>query len=77
MTRVSITHIQIQLSSISAAIELARQSGKPLTTEALSSLIASKLTSISMATPGFERTVIHKLDGLYDQGAVTQQIARE
>ncbi|KAG0271984.1 hypothetical protein BGZ95_000143, partial [Linnemannia exigua] len=77
MTRVSTTHIQSQLSSTSAAIELARQSGKPLTSEALPSLVASKLTPVSMGTPGFERTVIHKLDGLTDQGAVTQQIVRD
>ncbi|KAF9536661.1 hypothetical protein EC957_010172 [Mortierella hygrophila] len=76
MTRASTTHIQSQLSSLTTTIELARQSGKPLTSEALSSLIASQLTPLSMAKPGFERTVIHKLDGLYNQGAMTQQIAR-
>lgn len=77
MIRRNTTHIQSQFISMAAAIEQARQSGKSLTSEALSSLIASKLTPASMAKSGFERTVIHKLDGLYDQGAMTQQIARE
>ncbi|OAQ22151.1 hypothetical protein K457DRAFT_1888919 [Linnemannia elongata AG-77] len=77
MTRENTAHIQNQLSSVTMAIELARQSGKPLTSDALSSLIASKLTPASMAKSGFERTVIHKLDGLHDQGAMTQQIARK
>ncbi|OAQ29440.1 RNI-like protein [Linnemannia elongata AG-77] len=76
-TRGNNTYIQNQFISLAAAIEQARQSGKPLTTEALSSLIASKLTLASMAKSGFERTVISKLEGLYDQGAMTQQIARE
>ncbi|KAG9061306.1 hypothetical protein KI688_007284 [Linnemannia hyalina] len=77
VTRGNTTHIQSQFISVAAVIEHARQSGKPLTSEALSSLIASKLTPASMAKSGFERTVIHKLDGLHDQGAMTQQIARE
>ncbi|KAF9279704.1 hypothetical protein BGZ88_012603 [Linnemannia elongata] len=76
-TRGNNTYIQNQFIFLAAAIEQARQSGKPLTTEALSSLIASKLTLASMAKSGFERTVISKLEGLYDQGAMTQQIARE
>ncbi|KAK5827778.1 hypothetical protein F5H01DRAFT_362240 [Linnemannia elongata] len=76
-TRGNNTYIQNQFISLAAAIEQARQSGKPLTTEALSSLIASKLTLASMAKSGFERTVISKLEGLYNQGAMTQQIARE
>ncbi|KAG0276822.1 hypothetical protein BGZ97_010027, partial [Linnemannia gamsii] len=77
MIRGNTTHIQSQFISVAAAIEQARQSGKPLTSEALSFLIASRLTPASMAKSGFERTVIHKLDGLYDQGVMTQQIARE
>ncbi|KAG9064010.1 hypothetical protein KI688_004124 [Linnemannia hyalina] len=76
-TRGNTTHIPDQFVSLAAAIKEARRSGKPLTSEALSSLIASRSTPVSMAKPGFERTVIHKLDGLYDQGAMTQQIARE
>ncbi|KAF9115322.1 hypothetical protein BGX30_006318, partial [Mortierella sp. GBA39] len=77
MTRASTTHIQSQLSSVTAAVELARQSGKSLTSEALSSLIASKLTPALMTKSSFEGKVMHKLDGLYDQGAMTQQIAQE
>ncbi|KAF8933520.1 hypothetical protein BGZ47_010838 [Haplosporangium gracile] len=77
MIRGNITHIHSQLISAAMAIEQARQFGKPLTSEALSSPIASKLTPASMAKSRFERTVIHKLDGLYDQGVMTQQIARE
>ncbi|KAK5809404.1 hypothetical protein F5H01DRAFT_381781 [Linnemannia elongata] len=77
MGRASTTHIQSQLSSITAAIELARQSGKPLTSEALLSLIASKFTPALMTKSGFEKTVIRKLDGLYDQGAMIQHIVRE
>ncbi|KFH68943.1 hypothetical protein, variant [Podila verticillata NRRL 6337] len=77
MTRASTTHIESQLSSVTAAIELARQSGKPLSSEALSSLIASNFTPPLISKSGFERSVIHKLDGLYDQGAMSQQIARE
>ncbi|KAF9536937.1 hypothetical protein EC957_009341 [Mortierella hygrophila] len=71
------THIQNQSISLAATIEQARQSEKPLTSEALSPLIASKLTPTLMVKSGFERTVVHKLDGLYDQGAMTQQIARK
>ena len=77
LTRGSTTHFQSQFISVAAAIEQARQSGKPLTSEVLSSLIASELTPALVAKSGFEGTVIHKLDGLYDQGAMTQQIARE
>ncbi|KAK3827008.1 MAG: hypothetical protein J3R72DRAFT_426292 [Linnemannia gamsii] len=77
MIRGNTTHIQNQYISVTAAIEQARQSGKPLTSAAFSSLIASKLTPASMAKSGFERTVIHKLDGLYNQGAITQKVVRE
>ncbi|KAF9079510.1 hypothetical protein BGX23_003869, partial [Mortierella sp. AD031] len=77
VTRGNITHIQSQSISLAAAIEQALQSGKPLTSEVLSSLIASKLTLASMAKSGFERAVIHKLDGLNNQGAMTQHIVRE
>ncbi|KAG9061059.1 hypothetical protein KI688_007688 [Linnemannia hyalina] len=77
MTRASTTYIQSQLSSITTAVELARQSGKPLTSEALLSMIASKFTLALTAKSSFEGTVMHKLDGLYDQGAMTQQIAQE
>ncbi|KAG0284666.1 hypothetical protein BGZ96_010985, partial [Linnemannia gamsii] len=77
MIKGNTTHFQSQLISVTAAIEQARQSGNPLTSEALSSLIALKLTLASMAKSGFERTVIHKLDGLYDQGLLTQQIAQK
>ncbi|KAG0373624.1 hypothetical protein BGX24_011460, partial [Mortierella sp. AD032] len=76
MIRGNTTHIQNQYISVTAAIEQARQSGKPLTSKAFSSLVASKLAPASMAKSGFERIVIHKLDGLSDQGAMTQQIAR-
>ncbi|KAG0287283.1 hypothetical protein BGZ96_008787, partial [Linnemannia gamsii] len=77
MIRGNTTHIQSQLISVASVIEQARQSGKPLTSEALSSLMASKLTPSSMAEFGFERTVLHKLNGLYDQGATTQHIAQK
>ncbi|KAF9901733.1 hypothetical protein EC991_005742, partial [Linnemannia zychae] len=77
IARESTAHIHNQLSSIMATIEQSRHSGKPLTSEALSSLIASKLTPQLTTKSGFERTVIHKLDGLFNQGATTQQLARE
>ncbi|KAF9538055.1 hypothetical protein EC957_007269 [Mortierella hygrophila] len=77
VTRGNTTHVPDQVVSLAAAIKQARRSGKPLTSEALSSLIASRSIPASMAKSGFERTVIHKLDGLHDQGAMTQQIARE
>ncbi|KAF9538509.1 hypothetical protein EC957_006683, partial [Mortierella hygrophila] len=76
-TRTSTTHILSQLSSVTAAVDLARQSGKSLTSEALSSLIASKLTPALMTKSSFEGTVMHKLDGIHDQGAMTQQIAQD
>ncbi|KAG0255402.1 hypothetical protein BGZ95_005767, partial [Linnemannia exigua] len=77
MIKRNTTHIQSQLISVTTAIEQAHQSGKPLNSEALSSLIASKLAPVSMAESGFEKTIIDKLDGLKYQGATTQQIARE
>ncbi|KAG0287248.1 hypothetical protein BGZ96_008816, partial [Linnemannia gamsii] len=58
-------------------IEQARQSGKSLSSEALSSPIASKLTLASIVKTGFKRTVSHKLDLLNYHGVMTQQIARE
>src|SRR5690348_13730699 len=64
VTRGNTTHIRSQLSSVTAAIELAHQSGKPLTSEALSSLIALTFTLALMTNSGFEGTVIHKLVGL-------------
>ncbi|KAF9538172.1 hypothetical protein EC957_007124, partial [Mortierella hygrophila] len=76
-TRASTTHIQNQLSSITAAVELARQSGKSLNSEALSSLIASKLTPTLMTKSSFKGTVIHKLVEIHDQGAMTQQVVQE
>ncbi|KAF9952495.1 hypothetical protein BGZ70_000587 [Mortierella alpina] len=54
MTRGNTTHIQSQFDSVAAAIELARQSGKPLNSEALTSLICSKLTPALVAKPGFQ-----------------------
>ncbi|KAF9124610.1 hypothetical protein BG015_005054, partial [Linnemannia schmuckeri] len=77
VTRGNTTHFQNQFISLAAFIEHARQSGKPLTSEVLSSLITSKLTLTSMTKSEFERTVIHKLDGLNEQGAMTQRIVRE
>ncbi|KAG0371600.1 hypothetical protein BGX24_001446 [Mortierella sp. AD032] len=67
------TQHQSQFISVAAAIEQACQSGKPLTSEALSSLVASKLTPALMANSGFERTVIYKLDGLHDQGYLVRE----
>ncbi|KAG0272673.1 hypothetical protein BGZ96_005227, partial [Linnemannia gamsii] len=77
VTRENTAQIESEFSSVAAAIEQARQSGRPLSAEALSSLIASNFTPASTAKSGFERTVIHKLAGLFEQGAMTQQIARK
>ncbi|KAI8596822.1 hypothetical protein EDD21DRAFT_236094, partial [Dissophora ornata] len=35
------------------------------------------LSPMSITNPGFEGTVLHKLDGLHDQGDMTQRIAQE
>ncbi|KAF9901745.1 hypothetical protein EC991_005754 [Linnemannia zychae] len=77
MIRGSTVDIHNQLNSLMTTIEQEHQSGNPLTSEALSSLIASKLTPLMTAKSGFERTVIHKLEGLFSQGVTTQQLARE
>ncbi|KAG0289346.1 hypothetical protein BGZ96_007097, partial [Linnemannia gamsii] len=75
VTRASTAQIESQFNSVAAVIEQARRSARPLTAEELTLLIASKLTPVSLVKSGFERTVMHKLDGLHDQGAMTQQIA--
>ncbi|KAF9202921.1 hypothetical protein BGZ59_001909 [Podila verticillata] len=43
----------------------------------IKSNVLTGLDSPMKVKSGFERAVIHKLNGLYDQGAMTQQIARE
>ncbi|KAG0293553.1 hypothetical protein BGZ96_002660 [Linnemannia gamsii] len=77
MKKGDFTHTQSQFISEDTAIEQVHQSGKPLTSEAVSPLIASKLTPASLAKSGFKRTDMHKLDGLYDQGVLIQLVAQE
>ncbi|KAG0050177.1 hypothetical protein BGZ83_005043 [Gryganskiella cystojenkinii] len=42
-----------------------------------SAMATTRLGPLSMTMPGFQNTVMHKLEALHDQGATTQQIARE
>ncbi|KAG0375297.1 hypothetical protein BGX24_009306, partial [Mortierella sp. AD032] len=77
MARGNTTHYQSQIISVAAAIEQTCQSEHPLTSQTVCSLVASKFTPASTAESSFEKNVIHKLDGIFDQGAMTQQIVRE
>ncbi|KAG0041713.1 hypothetical protein BGZ83_001406, partial [Gryganskiella cystojenkinii] len=56
------THILSQLNSVNTAIELARQSGKPLDSASLSSLINSTLVPAVRSKLHFENEVIHQLE---------------
>jgi len=63
--------------TLATAIELANQSGKPLTPGQVTSLLNTRLTQALTAKSGFEKVVIHGLGAIHDQAVQTQQIARE
>ncbi|KAF9906952.1 hypothetical protein EC991_011427 [Linnemannia zychae] len=63
--RGSIVHIQNQVDFIMMTIKQEQQSGKSLSSEAISSLITSKLSPLLTAKSRFERAVIHKLRGSF------------
>ncbi|KAF9344060.1 hypothetical protein BGX26_004863 [Mortierella sp. AD094] len=82
LLRKSTMQIQEDMKVATDAMIARNRAGKPLDAHSIveESFPAEYRKSMDItvtAKSGFERTVIHKLDGLYDQGAVTQQIARE
>ncbi|KAG0046531.1 hypothetical protein BGZ83_008311 [Gryganskiella cystojenkinii] len=61
ITRRDTTHIMNQFNSVASAIELARQSGKPLNADGLLTLMNSTLVPALVSKPGFESEVIQRL----------------
>ncbi|KAG0020121.1 hypothetical protein BGZ82_011691 [Podila clonocystis] len=77
-SRKSTMQIQEDMKVITDAMIARNRAGKSLDTYPIvEESLAAGSAHPATAKSGFERSVINKLDVLYDQGSITQQIARE
>ncbi|KAF9949366.1 hypothetical protein BGZ72_008848 [Mortierella alpina] len=81
----STIQIQEHMKALTDAMIAANRAGKPLDTSNIPSIVADILpadvrknrAAPAMAVPGFETTVINKLEGIRDQALMTQQIVQQ
>ena len=67
LNRGNTTHIQSRFNSVVATVNLANQTGSPLNSEELTTLINSKLVPALTVKPQSERAVDCKLDAMHEQ----------
>ncbi|KAF9176831.1 hypothetical protein BGZ50_009617 [Haplosporangium sp. Z 11] len=82
LVRKSTMQIQEDMKVATDTMIARNRAGKPLNAhsiveESLPDEYRKSVATLMAAKPGFERTVINKLDGLHDQGLITQEIVRQ